>query len=152
VSPAAGINATLKTDAAGGYAVSASLAGTVVYWNIVLEVCDSPAVGFNTLLPKFNAPATQKAKSISGVNAFRVCLAAYSDDANYCYVVFGQSDWSADYSGNVDWSTGSAKWVKDSARVTGDGSITKIDHGKEAKAAGCEVRLPVCLDYIIDAR
>ena len=118
----------------------------------VIEVCDGPAVGFNALLPKFHAAATAKASGVAGVNAFRVYLAAYSDDANYSYVVFGQFDWTADYGGTVDWSSGSPKWVKGSAQVTGDGSVTRIDHGKEAQQAGCEVRPPVYLDYVLDAR
>jgi hypothetical protein len=117
-----------------------------------VETCDSPAVGFDDLLPEFGKPASQKSKSISGVNAFRLFLAAYSDDANFSYVAFGHADWTADYSGNINRASGTPKWVKGTAKVTGDSKLAEIKNGKEAKAAGCEVRPPVFLDYIIDAR
>jgi hypothetical protein len=118
----------------------------------VVEVCDSPAVGFHAKLPKLHGAATDKALAVGGVNAFRVYLAAYSDDANFSYVVFGQYDWTADYSGSIDNSTANPKWVKGAAAVTGDNSVTAIAGGKEAQAAGCEVRPPVYLDYVLDAR
>src|SRR5215472_17602095 len=117
-----------------------------------VETCDSPGVGFDDPLPEFGVPPTRNATGIAGVNAFRLFLVAFSDDANFSYVAFGQGDWTADYSGNINRASGSPKWVRTSAKITGDKKLTLITNGKEAKAAGCEVRPPVFLDYVLDAR
>jgi hypothetical protein len=117
-----------------------------------VETCDSPGVGFDDLLPELGKVATQMATAISGVNAFRLYLAAYSDDANFSYVAFAQGDWTADYTGNIIRIAGLVRWFQTSANITGDNQLTVTANGKEAQAAGCEVRPPVFLDYVIDAR
>jgi hypothetical protein len=91
------------------------------------------------------------------VNAFKVYLVAYSDDANFSYVAFGHGLWTADYTGAVATPAGANPkpvWTKGvSCGITGAGStFTELKHGQEAQAAGCEVRPPVYLTYIIDAR
>ncbi|MDD4051142.1 MAG: LysM peptidoglycan-binding domain-containing protein [candidate division Zixibacteria bacterium] len=121
----------------------------------VIESCDSPAVGFTSHLMEFNAAPTKKIQSNSGVNAFKIYLVGYSDDANYTYVAFGHAEWTADYSGTVTvgaWGT-TPVWRKRGAKISGRGrKLTVIKNGKEAKTASCETRPPVYLSYIIDAR
>jgi len=120
----------------------------------VVETCDSPAVGFDARRPEFGKAATKKAKAVKGVNEFVLHLVAYSDDANYSYVSWGTAPWTADYSGTVAFPAGKPKWTKTAATgITGAGStFTLIANGQEAQAARCEVRPPVFLDYILDAR
>jgi len=121
-----------------------------------VESCDSPAVGFPSLLPEHGKAATKKVNSNTGVNAFKIYLAAYSDDAKYSYVALGHGLWTADYSGTVAvgapgnkpvWTKGASAGIKGAGR-----SLTIIKSGNEAKSAGCEVRPPVYLTYILDAR
>ncbi len=104
-------------------------------------------------LPEFGPGGVQlrdsdAAKETAGVLRFRTYLAAFSDDANFSYVVFGHADWSLDIGGTIDWfatDTGGAKWIKGSAKIGVDTKLTEIDHGKEANEAGCEVRPPIAL-------
>ena len=116
-----------------------------------VTTCDSPGVGFSALLPEHGKAATQQATSIDGVNKFWINLTAYSDDANFSYVVFAQAHWTADFSGTIDWTNGPPVWKKTTAKASGI-RLQVIEHGKEAQHVKCEVRLPVFLDYIRDAR
>jgi hypothetical protein len=120
----------------------------------VVETCDSPAVGFDGRLPEFGKAATKKAKAVNGINDFVLHLVAYSTDANYSYVSWGTAPWTANYAGSVSFPGGAPRWTKAAgAGITGAGStFTLIANGQEAQAAGCEVRPPVFLDYILDAR
>jgi len=117
-----------------------------------VATCDSPAVGFDAKLPEKGKAATHKAIAISGVNKFKLYLAAYSDDANYTYVALGHAIWVADYLGPIERSAGTPTWKKGKAQIRGARALTPIADGQEAKAAGCEVRPPVFLDYVLDAR
>lgn len=123
----------------------------------VVESCDSPAVSFDSYLPELNVPTpTKKIRSNSGVNAFKIYLVGYSDDADYTYVAFGHAVWTANYSGTVTvgaWGDTPVWKKKGSAGISGRGrSLTVIKKGMEAKSASCETRPPVYLSYIIDAR
>lgn len=117
-----------------------------------VETCDSPVVSFDALHPISGSAVN----AVSGVNAFRVFLVAYSDDANYTYVAFGSGDWSCDYSGTVVTPAGAhptPAWTKVAATgITGSTKLSVIKDGKPADKAGAEVRPPVYLSYILDAR
>ncbi len=122
----------------------------------LIETCDSPAVGFDALRPEFGAPPTKKMTSNSGVNAFLIYLVAYSEDADYTYVAFGKGDWTADYSGSVVTPAGATPipvWTRGgTCGVTGSSKLADIKNGQSANLASCEVRPPVYLTYILDAR
>jgi outer membrane protein OmpA-like peptidoglycan-associated protein len=119
-----------------------------------VETCDSPAVGFDSLHPEFNKPSTKKITGNSGVNAFKIYLVAFSDDAKFNYTAFGHALWTADYTGTAAMPAGNKPtWTQTTAGVTGaGGTFTEIKGGQEAKDAGCEVRPPVFLTFILDAR
>ncbi|HEY3242219.1 MAG TPA: carboxypeptidase-like regulatory domain-containing protein [Phycisphaerae bacterium] len=136
----------------------------------LVETCDNPAVVFSAVRPVFVPPPAPPpapppppppppdlCTSNSGVNAFTIFLVAYSDDANFTYVAFGSGVWTVDYSGNVATPAPPPNptpvWTKTTAGITGAGNkFTEIKNGQEAQAAGCEVRPPVYLTYIRDAR
>lgn len=120
----------------------------------VITTCDSPQVVFDAHLPEFvpgGIEKTRPAIETTGTIKFRTHLAAFSEDASFCYVVFGYADWSLDIGGTINWfatSTGDAQWIKGSAEIKPDPKLTEVNHGKEARHAGCEVCGPVALTVL----
>ncbi len=119
-----------------------------------VQTCDSPSLPFDRLLPEFGIAATKKLTATSGSIDFTFYLVAYSDDANFTYVAFGHASWNEDFGGTVAFAGATVTWTKTTAGVTGAPStLTKIEHGKEAREAGCEVRPPSALANVcVDAR